>query len=85
MLFASHKRSYDSRRQAVRFWGYDGAVECAFFVTAEALRRVHPAMLDSEAGLLEAFDSNRELICAMAARLHAWERGRRYGPAVAEI
>lgn len=85
MLFASHKRSYDSTRQAVHFWGYDGAVECAFFVTAEALRRVHPAMPDSEAGMLAAFDSNRELICAMAAKLHASEHRGRYGLAVAEI
>ena len=85
MLFASHKRSYDSGRQAVHFWGYDGAVQCAFFVTVEALRRVHPAMPDSEAGVLAAFDSNRDLICAMAARLHSWEQGQSYGPDVAEI
>jgi hypothetical protein len=71
MMFASHRRAYDSGRHAIRFYGYDSAMECAFFVTAETLRRVQPAMIHSEAGMLEAFDSNRDLICAMAAKLHS--------------
>jgi len=39
------------------------------------LRRVHPAMNEDEAGMLVAFDSHRDRICAAAAKLYA--RGRK--------
>ena len=73
--FPNSSRSYDATRRAVRFWGHDSAMEWSFFVTAEALQRVHPAMVQDEAGMLGAFDSNRDLICAAAAKLYA--RGRK--------
>ena len=73
--FPNSSRSYDATRCAVRFWGYDTAMEWSFFVTAEALRRVHPAMVQDEVGMLGAFDSNRDLICAAAAKLYS--RGRK--------
>ena len=85
MMFASHRRTYDSLRGAVRFYGYDSATPCSFFITAESLRRVHPEMIHSEAGMLEAFDSNRDLICAMAAKLYSWSWCESYGPGVVEI
>jgi hypothetical protein len=85
MMFASHRRAYDTNRHAVRFHGYDSAAPCSFFITAEALRRVQPAMIHSEAGMLEAFDSNRELICAMAARLYSSAPFNSYASGVAEI
>jgi hypothetical protein len=73
--FPNSSRSYDATRRAVRFWGYDRAMEWSFFVTAEALRRMHPAMAHDEGGMLRAFDSNRDRICAAAAKLYA--RGRK--------
>ena len=73
--FPNSSRSYDATRRAVRFWGYDTAMEWSFFVTADALLRVQPAMMQDEAGMLGAFDSNRDRICAAAARLYA--RGRK--------
>ena len=73
--FPNSSRSYDATRHAVRFWGHDSAMEWSFFVTAEALRRVHPAMVQDEAGMLGAFDSHREAICAAAAKLYS--RGRK--------
>ena len=85
MMFASHRRTYDAKRQAVRFYGYDSATPCSFFITAETLRRVHPEMIHSEAGMLEAFDSNRNLICAMAARLYSSGPCEFYAPGVVEI
>ena len=85
MMFASHSRTYDSVRQGVRFCGYDSATQWPFFVTAETLRRMHPAMIHSEAGMLEAFDCNRDLICAMAAKLYSWGHSGSYGPSVAEV
>ena len=71
LSFPNQSRSYDSTRNAVRFWGYDSAMETSFFVTADALRRLQPSVESNEAGLLSAFDSNRELICAIAMRIYA--------------
>jgi hypothetical protein len=73
--FPNSSRSYDATRRAVRFWGHESAMEWSFFVTAEALQRVHPAMVPDEAGMLGAFDSHRELICAAATKL--FSRGRK--------
>jgi Protein of unknown function (DUF1488) len=50
-------------------------MEASFFVTEDALKRVHPSMRPDEAGLLGAFDANRDLIYAAAAKVYA--RGRR--------
>lgn len=73
--FPNHSRSYDETRRAVRFWGYDSAMERSFFVTEDALKRVQPDMQFDQAGVLSAFDSNRELICTTAAKVYA--RGRK--------
>jgi Protein of unknown function (DUF1488) len=50
-------------------------MERSFFVTEDALKRVQPDMRFDEAGLLSAFDSNRDLIYATAAKVYA--RGRK--------
>ena len=73
--FPNRSRSYDATLRAVRFWGHDGAMEASFFVTEDALKRVQPDMRPDEVGLLRAFDANRDLIHATAARVYA--RGRR--------
>jgi Protein of unknown function (DUF1488) len=73
--FPNRSRSYDSRRRAVRFWGHDSAMEASFFVTEDALKRVQPNMQFDEPGLLSAFDANRDLIYAAAAKVYA--RGRK--------
>ena len=75
IMFPNASRSYDATRQAVRVWGYDCAMEWSFFVTVEALARIHPSLAPNEAGMLGAFDSHRDRICAAAARLYA--RGRK--------
>jgi len=85
MMFASHMRTFDAGRQGIRFYGYDGTMQWPFFVTAEALRRVHPSMAQSEAGMLEAFDSNSDRICALAAKLYTWEYGDSSGCRIVEI
>jgi hypothetical protein len=73
--FPNRSRSFDSTRRAVRFWGYDTAMEASFFITEDALRQVQPDMRFDEAGLLSAFDKNRELIYATASKVYA--RGRK--------
>jgi hypothetical protein len=49
VLFPNHSRSYDATRRAVRFWGYDSAMEVSFFISEDALTRIQPAArLDEE-------------------------------------
>jgi hypothetical protein len=73
--FPNHSRSYDRTRHAVRFWGHDSAIEASFFISEDALRRIQPDARPDASGLLNAFDSNRDLICAAAAKLYV--RGSR--------
>ena len=73
--FPNYSRFYDEAVHAVRFWGHDGAMEAAFFVDEDALKKIHPGVALDEAGLLAAFDAHRELIWAVAARVYG--RGRK--------
>lgn len=73
--FPNRSRSYDATRRAVRFWGYESAMESSFFVAEDALKRIQPDMEFDDAGALHAFDANRQLIYATAARVYA--RGRK--------
>jgi Protein of unknown function (DUF1488) len=75
LRFPNGSRNYDTTRRAVRFWGYDSAMESSFFVTDDALKRIQPDMKFDQAGALQAFDVNRPLIYATAAKVHA--RGRK--------
>jgi Protein of unknown function (DUF1488) len=62
LSFPNQSRSYDVTLRAVRFWGHDGALEVAFFVNEDSLKRIEPRMQPNESGLLNAFDSHRDLI-----------------------
>ena len=73
--FPNRSRFFDSTRRAVRFWGHDNAMEASFFVLEEALKQLRPDMRFDEAGLLSAFDTNRDLIYATASKVYA--RGRK--------
>jgi len=73
--FPNQSRSYDHTRRAVRFWGYDSAIETSFFVDEAALALIQPGIPLDESGCLSAFDANRDRICAAAARIY--ERGSR--------
>ena len=75
LIFPNLSRSFDATRDAVRFWGYDSAMQYSFFVTRGALERLVPNLSSDEPGLLTAFDTNRELICRAATRVYS--RGRR--------
>jgi Protein of unknown function (DUF1488) len=70
LSFPNQSRFYDATRRAVRFWGHDSAMEASFFVNEDALKRVQSDMRFDEAGLLRAFDLNRERICAVAAKVY---------------
>ena len=70
LSFPNQRRAYDATRRAVRFWGNDSAMEASFFVTEDSLKRIQPDMRFDEAGLLAAFDLNRLLIYATAAKVY---------------
>jgi hypothetical protein len=71
IAFPNHSRLYDETRRAVRFWGYDSALEATFFIDEGALRRIQPDAYPDKAGFLNAFDRNRDVICAAAAKVYA--------------
>ncbi len=73
--FPNHSRTYDRTRRAVRFWGHDSAIEASFFINEDALRLIQPNAGPNDSGFLSAFDSNRDLICAAAAKVYV--RGSR--------
>ena len=75
LSFPNQSRSFDATRCAVRFWGYDSAMEASFFVTDDALRRISPSVRSDGDGLLSAFDLNRELIYTIAVKVY--RRGRK--------
>ena len=75
IAFPNQSRHYDEAMHAIRFWGHDGAMEAAFFIGEQTLRKIRPGMSVDEAGMLEAFDAHRDLVYAAAARLYG--RGRK--------
>jgi hypothetical protein len=52
-----------------------GGTTASFFVTDDALRRITPNTQFDESGILSAFDLNRKLIYAIAAKVYG--RGRK--------
>jgi hypothetical protein len=68
VTFPNLSRSYDATRRAVRFWGYDRSMESSFYVSWDALKHIQPNLQPDEAGLLRAFDINRDRIHAIAAK-----------------
>ena len=51
--FPNQSRFFDPTRRAVRFWGYDNAMEWSFFVSEDALQRMQPDTGRDESGLLK--------------------------------
>jgi len=83
--FPNQSRFFDPTRRAVRFWGYDSAMEWSFFVSEDALKRIQPDIVRDEAGLLKAFDSNRPLIYAAALKAFTRSRKGSYDLAVTDF
>jgi hypothetical protein len=83
--FPNRSRFFDPTRRAVRFWGYDSAMEWSFFVTEDALKLLQPGVECNEAGLLFAFDAHRAAIHAAAMRAYERKRKGSYELAVADF
>ena len=76
--FPNPSRSFDASKQRVCFWGYDSAIEIAFFVEAEALKHLCPKVSDVESGLLQAFDIMQEQIHDIANKVYVHDRHHAY-------
>ncbi len=74
LSFPNHSRSYDAKRNLVRFWGHDSALEIVFFVEVDALCKLKPQTQSAEVAYLEAFDAARDRIHETACKLYS--RGR---------
>jgi hypothetical protein len=74
LTFPNRSRSYDAAGKRVRFIGYDGMFEVAFFVEAGAIAK---ASL-SEDGYLQAFDAARDSIQDVAREAYANSRKNMY-------
>lgn len=76
LAFPNPSRSFDKRRNAVSFTGYDGMFEVSFFVETDALAQASTTADEgSEAAYLRAFDAARGAILDVAHR--AYSHGRR--------
>ena len=76
--FSSPSRSYDETGCGVRFWGYDGALEVAFFIEEGAFKRISPGTNQNEAALVTAFDHNRDQILDVAGKVYSRRRKGSY-------
>jgi len=85
LSFPNQSRSFDATRCAVRFWGHDSAMEASFFVTDDALRQIAADMRFDEEGFLSAFDLNRKLIYAAAAKIYERSRKGSYDLVIADF
>jgi Protein of unknown function (DUF1488) len=83
--FPNQSRFFDPTRRAVRFWGYDSAMEWSFFVSEEALRRLQPNMDRDTVSLLRAFDANLTAIHAAATKAYQRERKGSYELSVTDF
>ena len=68
--FPNGSRSYDARRNLIRFWGYDSPLDVSFFVEVSALYKLNPQTRNVEAGYLEAFDAARDRIDETARKVY---------------
>ena len=85
LSFPNPSRFYDATRRAVRFWGHDSAMESTFFVNEDTLKRLQPNLRPNETSVLAAFDLNRDVIEAAAAKAYARGRKGSYDLLVADF
>ena len=83
--FPNGSRSYDARKNLVRFWGYDSALEISFFIEVGALYKLNPQTRNVEEGYLEAFDAARDQIYETARKIYSRARKDAYLLAAADF
>ena len=75
LSFPNQCRSFEEKKNRVRFWGHDSAIEITFFVEAGALQKLCPEVSAVETGFLKAFDSMLKRIHEVAGK--AYMRARK--------
>jgi hypothetical protein len=74
--FPNASRSFEAKRNRVRFWGYDSALEITFFMEGSLLAKLSPDCGQGEAGLLQAFDAMIERIHGAARKAYESDRAQ---------
>ena len=83
--FPNQSRTFDSSHHCVRFWGYDSAFEVSFLVEEDALCHIDRNAPRDEAGLLDAFDANRDRILGAARKAYSRRGSRFYALAASDF
>lgn len=78
LQFPNPSRSFDEHNNRILFWGYDNAIEIAFYVETEALKELCPDMGNVEKSCLLAFDDTREKIYEIADKVYTQGRKGTY-------
>ena len=74
--FPNECRFYDEAVHAVRFSGYDGALEAPFFIGERALKQIQPDMAFNESGLAESLRSQSRVDLRDGSQsVRAWPQG----------
>ncbi len=71
LSFPNQSRYFDAERGAVRFWGYDGALEVTCSIDCASLQALVPSLELSESGFAAAFDEVRSQIYSVADRTYS--------------
>lgn len=85
LAFPNPSRSYDRERSRVCFWGHDSVIEVPFFLEENAIFALCPDTQTTEAGILAAFDLERERILAAASSAYRGQRQRSYTLSAAQF
>ncbi len=85
LSFPNESRSYDERRNLIRFWAHDSALDIPFLLEVGALSKLNPQTRLLEAGYLEAFDTARERVYEAARKAYARSRNDAYLLAAADF
>ncbi|PTM41974.1 DUF1488 domain-containing protein [Bosea sp. 124] len=83
--FPNPVRSFDAGRSCISFWGSDAALEIAFQIEIDALRKLGAATGDDEAQLLATFDSHRDAILNAASAAYGRRRASYHRITAADI
>ncbi len=78
LMFPNPSRSYDSKRDVIRFVGHDGMFEIPFFVDVAALPKLPKQKVSSDQAYLSAFDAARSTIQSVAREAYSNSRKASY-------
>ncbi len=76
LAFPNPSRSFDTSVQCVRFCGHDTAIEVSFFLSVDALAKIHRGPVEQEADILRAFDTELHTIHKAAAKAYKENKGK---------